>query len=126
MKLSYKDSTEDNDIVNYQTVKIINILTLLIEAYAGAMMNQTGNSSYIWIIHSVSMVWSILYHTIPSIRTNSSYKLCVHTMFYISAILLSVCLLMLVFQISTYGPLVWIGIIVLFIGPSTLVASSLI
>ena len=77
------------------------------------------------IIYLIPLIWSILYHLVPGIRSNSIYRFLSHTV--------SICMVMLawvnLYYMMTapeYIPLVHMALFVFFTGPSSFVGITLL
>ena len=109
-------------------LKVLNIVAICIEVAAIAyvlMLDIKVFASHIILIHFVSLMWSLMYHLLPNVRSNSVYRFFAHTA--------STCIIMLAivnvyFMLiaKEWGPLIYLAILVFFTGPAALVAITLL
>ena len=97
-------------------------ISLLIAMY---QTEWRSNFDIVIAVHSTSVIWSILYHLFPGIRTNSIYRYLSQTisnMFWILAIM-NICLL---FVAISWGSLVLGIFLIYFTGPAAFVGATFV
>ena len=106
--------------------RILNMLALSVELYVVAYFIYTLGFESTLVVHAISMVWSLLYYIVPSVRTSTVYKFFA---FAISAICVVVVLVSLYFFYiapNTGEKFVWLVVIFYYFGPMGLVGLTLL
>ena len=106
---------------------VFNLFALFLEVLVVVYLMKTSfEPGLIFLPHTLSMSFSILYHIFPAIRHNTVYRVIAHAFSSLVLGILVIGVVMLVLSNGGFDALGWIIILVGFIGPSAFVAATLL
>ena len=115
-----------NNLKESYFIRAINFLAISAELVAVYYAIQSSVSAdFTYGFHSISLIWSILYHLFPYLRTNAVFKFFAQTIS--SGMLMLTIINVYMYIIATeWSILVYLGLLVFFTGPAALVAISIL
>ena len=109
-------------------LKVLNLIAVVIEISVIVFVLRPeirADSILVIMAHSISLIWSIMYHLLPGVRTNIVYKFLTQT--FCTLILMLTIVNIYMFIITTdWANLMYLIILMFYTGPASLNAITLL